>query len=93
MMSEHSAITDGNYGSAAELVYRLLTYPLDYPHFATLARDEDKYSATASKSSVTNDINLEFIHNNIHYWVGGNGGHMSQIPVATFDPSFWLHHM
>lgn len=92
-MSTHSSVTDANYGSAAELVYRLLTYPLDYPHFATLARDESKYSAGASKASVTNDINLEFIHNNIHYWVGGNGGHMSMIPVATFDPSFWLHHM
>jgi tyrosinase len=66
---------------------------MDYAHFATLARDEDETSATASKSKVTNDINIEFIHNNIHYWVGGNGGHMSQIPVATFDPIFWLHHL
>jgi hypothetical protein len=92
MMTEHSAVTDKDYGSAAELVYRLLTYPLDYPHFATLARDVTMTSATASKSNVTNDINIEFIHNNIHYWVGGMGGHMSQIPVATFDPIFWLHH-
>ncbi|KAI1377225.1 tyrosinase [Hypoxylon crocopeplum] len=91
-MSEHSAVTDESYGSAAELIYRLLTYPMDYPHFATLARDETATSAGASTSKVTNDINMEFIHNNIHYWVGGNGGHMSQIPVATFDPTFWLHH-
>jgi len=92
MMSRYSSVTGESYGSAAELVYRLLTYPMDYPHFATLARDEDATSATASTSKVTNDINIEFIHNNIHYWVGGNGGHMSQIPVATFDPTFWLHH-
>ncbi|KAJ8126913.1 hypothetical protein O1611_g6723 [Lasiodiplodia mahajangana] len=92
MMSEHSSVTDMSYGSAAELVYRLMTFPMDYAHFATLARDEDATSVTASKTNVTNDINMEFIHNNIHYWVGGNGGHMSQIPVATFDPTFWLHH-
>ncbi|KAF2967938.1 hypothetical protein GQX73_g5626 [Xylaria multiplex] len=91
-LAKHSSVTDMSYGSAAELVYRLLTYPMDYPHFATLARDETATSATASTSKVTNDINLEFIHNNVHYWVGGNGGHMSQIPVATFDPIFWLHH-
>lgn len=81
-----------SYGSAAELVYRLLTYPMDYAHFATLARDENMTSVTASTTKVTNDINIEFIHNNIHYWAGGDGGHMSQIPVATFDPIFWLHH-
>ncbi|KAI1120171.1 tyrosinase [Nemania abortiva] len=92
MLSKHSSVTGRDYGSAAELVYRLMTYPLDYPHFATLARDENATSITASTSSVTNDINIEFIHNNIHYWVGGDGGHMSQIPVACFDPMFWLHH-
>ncbi|KAI1819881.1 tyrosinase [Xylaria intraflava] len=91
-ISEHSSITDLSYGTTAELVYRLLTYPIDYPTFATLARDENETSGTASTSKVINDINLEFIHNNIHYWVGGNGGHMAQIPVATFDPTFWLHH-
>ncbi|KAI0451980.1 tyrosinase [Xylaria acuta] len=92
LLAEHSSITEMSYGSAAELVYRLLTYPMDYDHFATLARDENMTSVTASTTKVTNDINIEFIHNNIHYWVGGNGGHMSQIPVATFDPTFWLHH-
>ncbi|KAI8627921.1 tyrosinase [Xylariaceae sp. FL1651] len=91
-LAKFPSITGEPYGNATEMVYRLLTYPMDYPHFATLARDEDKFSATASKSKVTNDLNLEFIHNNIHYWVGGEGGHMSQIPVATFDPTFWLHH-
>ncbi|KAI0444390.1 tyrosinase [Xylaria telfairii] len=92
LLAEHSSITEMSYGSAAELVYRLLTYPMDYAHFATLARDENMTSVTASTTKVTNDINIEFIHNNIHYWAGGDGGHMSQIPVATFDPIFWLHH-
>ncbi|KAI1191479.1 tyrosinase [Nemania serpens] len=92
LLAEHASVTDESYGSAAELVYRLLTYPMDYAHFATLARDENMASVGTSTSKITNDINIEFIHNNIHYWVGGAGGHMSQIPVATFDPTFWLHH-
>ncbi|KAF2758743.1 tyrosinase [Pseudovirgaria hyperparasitica] len=92
MLKGHGSITGFDYGAASELVYRLLTYPLDWGSFATLARDLDETSVTASTTKVMKDINLEFIHNNIHYWVGGDGGHMSQIPVATFDPVFWLHH-
>ena len=88
--SDRSSITDFDYGKTAEMVYRLLTYPLDFKSFATTARDATEISASGSK--VMLDMNLEFIHNNIHYWVGGDGGHMSQIPVATFDPIFWFHH-
>jgi len=72
------------------MVYRLLTYPMDFVSFATTARDATADSSSSTK--VMNDMNIEFIHNNIHYWVGGDGGHMSQIPVATFDPVFWFHH-
>jgi hypothetical protein len=88
-MIDHLAVNDENYGTAAEMVYRLLTYPLDYSQFATIARDAKLVGAG---SKVQTDVNIEFIHNNIHYWAGGDGGHMSQIPVATFDPIFWLHH-
>ncbi|KAF8655955.1 hypothetical protein AX16_002861 [Volvariella volvacea WC 439] len=36
---------------------------------------------------------LENIHNKVHVRVGGaNGGHMSQVPYAAFDPIFYLHH-
>lgn len=84
-MSEHSYYDKKDHGVAAELVYRLMTYPLDYPEFATVA-------IGTAPPKVQTDINMEFIHNNIHGWVGGNGGHMAQIPVATFDPIFWLHH-
>jgi tyrosinase len=35
---------------------------------------------------------LEQLHNNVHVWVGGNGGHMADIPFAAFDPIFWAHH-
>ncbi|KAJ4347797.1 uncharacterized protein N0V89_009167 [Didymosphaeria variabile] len=89
-LKEANSITGFDYGTASEMVYRLLTYPLDFETFGTLARDATLGSN--SESSVVNDMNLEFIHNNVHYWVGGDGGHMSQIPVAAFDPLFWFHH-
>ena len=34
---------------------------------------------------------LEGLHNSYHNDVGGSG-HMSQVPVAAFDPVFWMHH-
>lgn len=84
-MSEQNSYDDKNHAVAAEMVYRLMTYPLDYPEFSTTAIGK-------GRPKVQSDVNLEFIHNNVHGWIGGNGGHMSQIPVATFDPMFWLHH-
>ncbi len=35
---------------------------------------------------------LEQYHNNVHVWVGGENGHMGDIPFASFDPIFWAHH-
>jgi tyrosinase len=32
---------------------------------------------------------LEDCHNNVHVWVGG---HMGNLPFASFDPIFWAHH-
>ncbi|KAJ2985275.1 hypothetical protein NUW58_g5624 [Xylaria curta] len=52
----------------------------------------------------TDFLSLEFIHNNIHAWVGGidvnntedprfyGAGHMGDVPVAAFDPIFFLYH-
>ncbi|KAI9370619.1 common central domain of tyrosinase-domain-containing protein [Aspergillus egyptiacus] len=79
-------VGDSPYGQPAEMVYRLLTVPMEYSTFATTAQlSEDQ--------NVASDVNIEYIHNNVHGWVGGDfNGHMSQIPVATFDPLFWLHH-
>lgn len=37
-------------------------------------------------------LSVEQIHDQIHTIVGGDGGHMSYIPWAAFDPIFWLHH-
>ncbi|MEM7320645.1 MAG: tyrosinase family protein, partial [Pseudomonadota bacterium] len=31
-------------------------------------------------------------HNDIHVWIGGSGGFMSNPATAAFDPIFWLHH-
>ncbi|KAH8660069.1 common central domain of tyrosinase-domain-containing protein [Xylariales sp. PMI_506] len=46
----------------------------------------------------TGYLSLEYIHNNVHNISGGyqfsdgGVGHMSDVPVAAFDPLFWLHH-
>ncbi|KAI5798574.1 common central domain of tyrosinase-domain-containing protein [Pyronema domesticum] len=34
---------------------------------------------------------VESIHDDVHATVGGRG-HMSTVPVAAFDPIFWIHH-
>jgi hypothetical protein len=79
-------VGDAPYGQPAEMVYRLLTVPMEYSSFATTAQLSDD-------QNVASDVNIEYLHNNVHGWVGGDyNGHMSQIPVATFDPLFWLHH-
>lgn len=90
------------YGTTAEMVFRLLTVPMDYLTFATTkvwsTPKDTRRSATKqeekpeSKSqSVDKDLNLEFIHNYVHGCAGGDG-HMGNVPVAAFDPLFWLHH-
>ncbi|PPQ98988.1 hypothetical protein CVT26_014415 [Gymnopilus dilepis] len=35
---------------------------------------------------------LEAIHGLVHFGIGGTGGHMSLVPMAGFDPVFFLHH-
>jgi tyrosinase len=32
------------------------------------------------------------LHDNIHVWIGGNGGQMRDPNWAAFDPIFWAHH-
>ncbi|KAE8356243.1 common central domain of tyrosinase-domain-containing protein [Aspergillus coremiiformis] len=55
---------------------------------------------------IKNALSLEFIHNNVHNFVGGSQfprppkdgihlwgtGHMSSVPVAAFDPIFFIYH-
>lgn len=76
-----------NADPLGEAVYRLFSE--DY--FANY----DAFSSTRfSEGQPPPDyLSCEGIHNNIHSWVGGDtGGHMSEVPVAAFDPIFWLHH-
>jgi tyrosinase len=35
---------------------------------------------------------VEEIHGWVHVWVGGQRGHMGNVPLAAFDPIFWAHH-
>jgi len=76
-----------------EGVYRLLTSLSGYNLFATGDYPENKgVKDTRGWASV------ESLHNTIHDWIGGaskgmeTNGHMAHIPVAAFDPIFWIHH-
>lgn len=88
-----------------ENVYRLFTSH-DLKAFAAFSttlysdpEDKDKQRGLdqhGNKDVAQSYSSLEFIHNNIHAWVGGpdgmTAGHMADVPVAGFDPVFWLHH-
>lgn len=57
------------------------------------------YSAFATDSAQTGASgSLEDIHGTYHLLIGGTGGqnmtsgHMTRVPVAAFDPVFWMHH-
>ncbi|KAJ5346417.1 hypothetical protein N7541_008899 [Penicillium brevicompactum] len=86
--NSHEGYNDKNHGPAAEMIYRLLTVPMDYTTFAST-------NPTSKDQKVEEDLNIEYIHNNIrvvsHGWTG-DAGHMGNVPVASFDPLFFLHH-
>ncbi|OQD96201.1 hypothetical protein PENVUL_c096G02586 [Penicillium vulpinum] len=82
--NSHEGYNDKNHGPAAEMVYRLLTVPMDYTTFAST-------NPTSKDQNVDEDLNIEYIHNNVHGWTG-SAGHMGNVPVASFDPLFFLHH-
>lgn len=42
--------------------------------------------------SGTKRDSLEGFHDGYHSNLGGDHGHMSTVPIAAFDPVFWLHH-
>ncbi|KAI1169452.1 tyrosinase domain protein [Nemania sp. FL0916] len=85
-----------------ELTHRLLLSQIDSWGDFSSTRNDKKHARTSQR----NYLNLEAIHNNIHNWVGGfyykrpgpdswklwGAGHMSNVPVAAFDPIFWLYH-
>ncbi|KZT33401.1 Di-copper centre-containing protein [Sistotremastrum suecicum HHB10207 ss-3] len=83
----------------SEVVYRLFTekYFSTYSHFASTNYEKNEQK----QKRLADFLSLEAIHNNLHLWLGGGGprdksesgpGHMSIVPVAAFDPIFWLHH-
>jgi hypothetical protein len=90
------------YGATAEMVFRLLTVPMEYITFSSTnpfstkknkykSATEEEKKAKKENQSVDQDLNLEYIHNYVHGCTGGEG-HMANVPVAAFDPLFWMHH-
>jgi hypothetical protein len=81
--------SDNSSNTLPEAVYRLITkdYTPTYNSFA---------STGFVPGSPTTYTSLENIHGSIHVFTGGTGptrtGHMTHVPVAAFDPIFWLHH-
>ncbi|RKK65967.1 hypothetical protein BFJ69_g15825 [Fusarium oxysporum] len=78
-----------------DLVHRLLTAVPEYNNFSsTLIRKHN------GEKPWEQWVNLEYVHNNLHNWIGGSNGkldgeglgHMSNVPVAAFDPIFYMHH-
>lgn len=75
--------------SMQDQVYQLFTQCRSYLYFSN-------NDARASSARCANSV--EAIHNNFHNAVGGGGsqtvmgGHMTYLPVSSFDPVFWLHH-
>ena len=89
------ALTSANwYGTSdkvplAEMVYRLFLpeYITSFTQFATT-----KYHNNNAPAPY---LSLEYVHNNIHNWTVGLDkyiGHMTEVPVAAFDPIFYMHH-
>lgn len=78
----------------AEMVYRL--YVPDYiSSFTQFATTKFQGSKDLDKDAPSSYLSLEYIHNNIHNWIGGFDGyvgHMADVPVAAFDPIFYMHH-
>ncbi|KAH7441982.1 hypothetical protein KP509_03G065100 [Ceratopteris richardii] len=35
---------------------------------------------------------IELVHDSVHGYVGGSGGHLAHLEVAAFDPIFFFHH-
>ncbi|KAM5350817.1 hypothetical protein ACJ41O_007322 [Fusarium nematophilum] len=83
-----------NPGTLADSVNRMFSenYNKTWGQFAST-----KWIREGHGSDTTGFLSLEYIHNNVHNIVGGSDykygvGHMSDVPVAAFDPIFWLHH-
>ncbi|KAI1373531.1 common central domain of tyrosinase-domain-containing protein [Hypoxylon crocopeplum] len=82
-------------GTLADAVSRMFSpeYNSTWGTFAST-----KWWNESERNISTGYMSLEYIHNNVHNVSGGLSftdgglGHMSDVPVAAFDPLFWLHH-
>ncbi|KAF8316752.1 Di-copper centre-containing protein [Clavulina sp. PMI_390] len=87
---ENKKLPEPKYSDTlGEAVYQLFgeNHFSSYAAFATTRYTKEKNKPPADY------LSLEDIHNNIHDWTGGKtDGHMAHVPVAAFDPIFWLHH-
>ena len=84
-----TAVIQADNPSLRQRIYNIMTQCNDYAGFG---------QGDASQRPPQCPESLEDIHNNIHNDVGGviqgnPSGHMAIIPVAAFDPAFWMHHM
>ncbi|KAG8983087.1 hypothetical protein FRB93_007678 [Tulasnella sp. JGI-2019a] len=59
------------------------------PTWSVMSNGTSRHGMTQGGDRAVNS--LEAIHGNVHVVTGGNG-HMSSVPVAGFDPIFWMHH-
>jgi len=63
---------------------------------ALYARSYEQFSSMpvykGKSGNVSLYVPLETPHNQLHDVIGGQGGVMSDVSIAAFDPVFWLHH-
>ncbi|EXL58350.1 hypothetical protein FOCG_01893 [Fusarium oxysporum f. sp. radicis-lycopersici 26381] len=90
IMEQHSKDYACNPGSLSDAVSRMFSegYNSNWGQFAST-----KWIAEGKGCPNTVYTSLEYIHNNIHNLTGGSDyatgmGHMSDVPVAAFDPIF-----
>ena len=50
----------------------------------------DSFSCATYDNELQSNGSLEGVHNTYHGAIGGTGGHMSRVPIAAFDPIFFM---
>ncbi|KAF0317000.1 tyrosinase [Colletotrichum asianum] len=100
--AERDAPRKGNLtASLRDAFHRVLTIQR-FEDFATRRMPGRRPEDPKNRKDYAYD-SAENIHDNMHLWCGGKPteasasgvvlqGHMSRVPVAAFDPIFWLHH-